>query len=142
MASTQNGKAVNLIAGEDLRGDEFEILQIEDDGGIGKVIKATGVTNTVIGVLAEAPRTDATTDGESVPVALIAAGGVLKMKAGGTVTAGGLVVPDTTAGRVVTVANVGALAVDSMAIGVALQTGIDGDILEVLVGYIAAPHSA
>lgn len=142
MASTQNAKAVNLIAGEDLRGDLHEILQIEDDGGVGKVIKATGVTNTVIGVLAEEPRTDATTDGESVVVALIASGGILKMKAGGTVTAGDLVVPDTDAGRVVTVADAASLADNSMAIGVALETGVDGDILPVLVGNIAVPHAA
>lgn len=142
MASTQNGKAVNLIAGEDLRGDFGEILQIEDDGDVGKVIKATAVTNTVIGVLAEEPRTDVTTDGETVPVALIASGGVLKMKAGATITAGQLIVPDVTAGRVAGVANVGALAVDSMAIGVALESAVDGDLFEVLVGNIAAPHSA
>ncbi len=142
MASTQNGKAVNLIAGQDLRGDFAEILQIEDDSNVGKVIKATAVANTVIGVLAEEPRTDATTDGEVVPVALIAAGGVLKMKAGATITAGQIIVPDTTAGRVAGVANAAALAADSMGIGVALESAVDGDIFEVLAMVVAAPHSA
>lgn len=140
MASVQSTKAVNMIAGEDLRGDLHEILQVEDDGGVGKVIKATAVTQTVIGMLGEEPRTDETTDGETVPVVLLQ--GIVKMKAGGTVTAGDLIVPDSTAGRVVTVANIGALAVDSMAIGVALTTGVDSDIVEVLAMPIAAPHSA
>ena len=133
MASTQNGKAVNLIAGEDLRGDVYELLQVENDAGVGKVIKTTAVTNSPIGVLAEEPRTDVTTDGESVPVALIAAGGVLKMKAGATITAGQLIVPDVTAGRVAGVANQAALVADSTAIGIALESAVDGDIFEVLV---------
>lgn len=142
MASMQNGKAVNLIAGEDLRGDVFEILQVENDGGVGKVIKATAVANTVVGILAEDPDSTATTDGETVPVALIAAGGVLKVKAGATITAGQLLVPDTTAGRVAGVASAAALAADSMAIGIALESAVDGDIFEMLAMPIAAPHSA
>lgn len=147
MASSQHTKAVNLIAGEDLRigqsaGGLYSLLQIEDDSDVGKVIKTTAVTNTPIGILAEEPRTDATTDGETVPVVLISAGGVGKLRAGATITAGQLIVPDVTAGRVAGVANVGALAVDSMAIGVALESAVDGDIFEVLLGPIAAPHTA
>ena len=138
--SYESTKAVNMIAGEDLRGDVFEILQIENDGGVGKVIKATAVTQTVIGVLGEEPRSDATTDGETVPVVLLQ--GIVMMKAGAAITAGQLIVPDVTAGRVAGVANVGALAVDSMAIGVALESAADGDIFRVLAMPIAAPHSA
>lgn len=146
MASYQNTKAVNLIAGEDLRigqaaGGLYSLLQIENDGGVGKVIKCTAVTETCIGILAEEPRTDATTDGETVPVVLISAGGVGKLRAGATITAGQLIVPDVTAGRVAGVANVGALAVDSMAVGIALESAVDGDIFSVLLGPIAAPHS-
>lgn len=141
MASYQNVKAVNLIAGEDLRGDVYELLQIENDAGVGKVIKTTAVTETPIGILAEEPSADFSTDGYTVPVVLIASGGVAKVKAGGTITAGQLIVPDTTTGRVAGVANVGALAADSMAIGVALESAVDGDIFEVLLSPIAAPHS-
>lgn len=140
MASAQSTTAVNMIAGEDLRGDVYELLQVENDGDVGKVIKTTAVTNTPIGVLAEEPRTDATTDGETVPVVLLQ--GVVKMKAGATITAGQLIVPDVTAGRVAGVANVGALAADSMAVGVAMESAVDGDIFEVLAMPIAAPHSA
>ncbi len=140
MASSQATRAVNMIAGEDLRGDLHEILQIEDDSNVGKVIKATAVANTVIGVLAENPDSVATTDGEIVPVVLLQ--GIVKVKAGATITAGQLIVPDTTAGRVAGVANAAALAADSMAIGVALQSAVDGDIFEMLSMPIAAPHSA
>lgn len=140
MASFETARAVNLIAGEDLRGDLYEILQIENDGGVGKVIKATAVTETVVGILAEEPRSDATTDGENVPVVMLE--GVVKVKAGATITAGELIVPDVTAGRVTGVANVGPLADDSMAIGIALKSAVDGEIFEMLAMTIAAPHSA
>ncbi len=140
MALHESAKAVNMIAGEDLRSDVYEILKVEDDSGTGKVIKATGVTDTVIGILGENPRTDVTTDGLTVPVVLLE--GIVKLKSGGTVTAGGLVVPDSTAGRVVTVANVGALANDSMAIGIALETVADDEIFSMLAMPISAPHQA
>lgn len=140
MAATQATRSVNLIAGEDLRGDLYEILQIENDGGVGKVVKATAVANTVIGILAEDPRADVTTDGLSVPVALLE--GVVKVKAGATITAGQLIVPDATAGRVAGVTGAAALAADSMAIGIALESAVDGDIFRVLAMSIAAPHSA
>ncbi len=140
MATQVNVITISMIAGEDLRGDQFEILQVEDDGGDGRVIKATAVANTVIGVLNNEPDAAATTDGSVVSVALLS--GIVKVKSGGTVTAGDLVVPDTTTGRVVTVANAAALAADSMAIGVALETAADGQIFPMLAMPIAAPHSA
>ncbi len=140
MASAQSTKAVNMIAGEDLRGDLFEILQVEDDSNVGKVIKATAVADTVIGILAEEPDPDATTDGLTVPVVLLQ--GIVKVKAGASITAGQLIVPDATAGRVAGVADVGSLADNSMAIGVALESAVDGDIFEILAMPIAAPHVA
>jgi len=142
MKGFQNVKVVNMIAGEDLRGDVYELLHVENDGDVGKVIKTTAVTNSPIGVLAEEPRTDVTTDGLAVPVAVIGAGGIGLMKAGASVTAGQLIVPDTTAGRVAGVTGVGALAVDSMAVGIALESAADGDIFPVLFMTVAAPHSA
>ncbi len=139
MALSESAKAVNMIAGEDLRSDVYEVLKVENDGGVGKVIKASVILDTIIGVLGEDPNASITTDGLTVPVVLLK--GVVKLKAGGTVTAGGLVIVDTgTPGRVVTVTNVGALADNSMAIGVALQTVADGEIFSMLAMPIAAPH--
>ena len=77
-----------------------------------------------------------------MPVAIIGGGGILKIKAGGAITAGQLVVPSATAGRVDGVADIGSLADDQMAIGVALEDAADGDIFSVLAQTIAAPHSA
>jgi len=145
MAGSQNTKAVNLIAGQDLRiataGGIYSLLQFEDDSNVAKVIKCTAVANTCIGILAEEPRDDVTTDGLTVSVVLVGAGGVGLVRAGATITAGQLIVPDATAGRVAGVANAAALAADSMAVGIALVSAVDGDIFQVLLMPIAAPHS-
>ncbi len=140
MASIENTSAVNMIAGEDLRTEVGSILTIEDDSDVGKVVKATAVTDTVVGYLAEDPDSSATTDGQTVPMGLLT--GKVKLIAGATITAGQLIVPDVTAGRVAGVTGVGGLADDSMAIGVALVSAVDGDIFSVLAMPISAPHSA
>lgn len=136
--SYESTQAVTLIAGEDLRGDVFKLLQLENDGGVAKVIKTTAVTDTTIGILAEEPDAAATTDGQAVSVVLLGSGGRAMVKAGATITAGQLVVADATAGRVAGVANIAALVADSMAIGVALESAVDGDIFEVLLQPISS----
>lgn len=139
--SYEKASAVNMIAGEDLRGDLFELLTIENDGDVGKVIKAASATAIGVGVLAEEPRADASTDGENVPVVILD-GSIVLMKAGGAITAGNIVVPTTTAGRVGGVAGTGALADDQMGVGIALESAVDGDVFQVLGMPIAAPHAA
>lgn len=131
--SYESTRAVTLIAGEDLRSDVFELLQFENDSGVAKVIKTTAVTDAAIGILAENPRSDVTTDGEAIAVVMLAGGGRAMLKAGATITAGQLVVADTTPGRVAGVADIAALVADSMAIGIALESAVDGDIFEVLL---------
>lgn len=139
MASTQNIKAVNLIAGEDLRSGFALLLTTENDGGTTKVIKTTAVTETPVGILAEDPSADFDTDGFGVPVVLIGGGGVAKVTAGGTITAGQLLVADAvTAGRVVGVADQAALVADSTSIGVALTSAVAGDIFEVLLQVLTS----
>ncbi len=130
MATTESTINVNLIAGEDLRGDLHSILQIEDDAGVGKVIKATAVTNSTIGILAEEPDSAATTDGSAVSVMVLQ--GIVTVLAGATITAGQLIVPDATAGRVAGVANQAALVADATAIGIALESAVDGDVFRML----------
>lgn len=136
MASTQKGIAVNLVAGEDLNGDFAEVVAVNSSG---RVIKTTAATDVIVGVVAEDPgRT--TVDGEDrVPIALIGGGGVLKMKAGATINAGDIIVPDTDAGRVAGVANIAALVANQMGVGYALEAAVDGDIFEVLVMSVSGP---
>ena len=100
MASYQAIKVVTLPAGEDLTGDYAEIVKIN---ATGQVVKVTAVTDVTVGVLAESAPSSAT--GQGVSVALIAAGGVLKMKAGAVIAAGNLIIPHATDGAVAGKAN-------------------------------------
>ena len=139
MPGMQNNKVVNLIAGEDLRGALNLALTFENDGGVAKVIKAAVATDVIIGTLVEEPRSDATTDGLTVPVALLT--GVVEMVAQGAITAGEIIIPTATAGKVEGVANTGALAVDQMGVGIAMESAVANDVFRVLAMPIAAPHS-
>lgn len=138
MSNTQAAFAVNLVVGEDLNGDYGEVLALNT---VGQVIKASTATSAIIGVLAEDPKRTTTAGVDSVPVALIGKGGVLRMKAGAAITAGQVIVPDATSGRVAGVANIGALAADQMGVGFALEAAADGQLLEVLAMTVAGPHS-
>lgn len=130
MSYSESMKVVNLIAGEDLSDDIYSLVYIENDSNVGKVIKTTGPTQTPVGVLMESLDATSGADGRIVPVALLH--GVVPVKAGGSITAGQLLVADTDAGRVVGVANQAALAADTVAVGVALVSAVDGDIFPML----------
>lgn len=131
-------KNVSMTAGEDLSGDVAESLKVN---GSGQVVKTTGATDVIVGVLAEEPADSAV--GTSVQVTPIGAGGIIGMKAGGAITAGQLIVPDaTTNGTVAGVANIGSLADDQMAVGIALSAASSGDIVSVLAQTVTGPHSA
>lgn len=132
MATYQSPSVVTLTAGEDLRNCVNHLLTFENDNGIMKVIQATAPTQVAVGVLNMNPRGDVSTDGLSVPVALLSSSGPLPMRAGGNVTAGQLLVSDTDAGRVVGVANLDAIAAKSMAVGVALESAADGEYFNAL----------
>lgn len=129
--SYESTRAVNLPAGEDLRNNLFHLVKLVNSGGRAVVQKTTAATDVGVGVLAEEPRKDAATTGENVPVVLLD-GGRTQMRAAGTITAGQYVVPSTTAGRV---NGVTALAASQVAVGIALQSAVAGDIFDVL-GYI------
>ena len=138
MANYQSCKVVTLIAGEDLRNDYAEVLTINSSG---QVVKTNSATDHIVGVLAENPNRDIDTTSSSVPVAIIGSGGITNMKAGAIITAGQLIVPSATSGRVASVDDIGGLAEDQMAVGIALEGASDGDIFSVLAQTIAAPHS-
>ena len=134
MANYQSCKTVSLPAGEDLRGDFAEALTINASG---QVVKTSAAANVIVGALAEEP--SISTAGVAVAVALIGGGGVLKMKAGATITAGQLIVASATAGRVAGVADIAGLAANQMAAGMALEAAAAGDIFSVLAQTIAGP---
>lgn len=142
--NTKSATIVSMLAGESLDGDIYEILTVENDGGVAKVVKSTAATQVIVGVLAEDLGSTLAADGKVVPVYTIAHGGIIPMKAGHAVTAGEIAVSygATTPGTIDGVANLGALGVDQMGIGIILESGVAGDIVSVLAMPIAAPHTA
>ncbi len=123
MANVNAAKAISLPAGEDLRGNFAEVLTVNASG---QVVKASE-SDVIVGALAEEPAV--ATVGTSVPVALVGGGGKLKMKADAAITAGDLIVPSATPGRVAGTTTPGA---NQTPIGIALESAVNGDLFEVL----------
>lgn len=136
--SYESTKAVNLPAGEDLRGNVFHLVKLVNSSGKAVVQKTTAATDLGIGVVAEEPRKDQASTGENVPVVMLDGGRVM-MRAAGTITAGQFVVPSTTAGRV---NGVTTLVASQIAVGIALESAVAGDIFEVLGLVIPKPLNA
>ena len=141
MASTQAGKAVNMIAGEDLNGDLYEALTVNASG---QVVKVTAATDVIVGFLAEDPGRTTAAGTDTVPVAIVGGGGVLNAKAGAAITAGQIVVSHgaTTVGTVAGVTGLAGLAADIMGAGIALEAATAaGDIIAVLAMPLAGANS-
>lgn len=131
-------RAINLPAGEDLRGNVFHLLKLVNSSGRAVLQKTTAATDLGLCVLAEEPRKDIATTGENVPVVMLD-GSRTQMRAAGTITAGQFVVPSTTAGRV---NGVTALVASQIAVGVALQSAVAGDVFDVMGYVIPKPLNA
>jgi len=129
MATHQATEAVTLVAESAIT--VSRALEVTSSG---TVQHASAQTDAIVGVAAESVAA-----GDSVGVTLLK--GVCEMEAGGTITAGQLVVAAAT-GTVTGVASLAAVPVDSMAIGVALDGASSGDIFRVLALPLAAPHTA
>lgn len=141
MAIFNGTNSYTLTAGEDLRTDGIgTMLKLENDGGVAKVIKVTATTDTPVGFLAEVPDQDISSDGE--PVAVVTFGPTCKGIAGATITAGQLLISDATAGRLTGVADQDALAANVTAVGVALESGVDGQVIEFLMQLMTSSASA
>ena len=137
MSTFQACTVVSMVCGQNLSGDQYEALHINTSG---QVVKQTTTDHIVCGILAENPGTTAA--GDRVLIALIAAGGIMKGKAGGAITAGQILIPDTTDGRIAGIGGIGGLGVDHMAFGIALEAAADGQIFSFLAMPIGGPHSA
>lgn len=135
MASFNNVKADTFIADSSiLTGDIYRLVKITGANTIGRNVLAV---NTPIGVLAEDPAPSGAAGAaqdpilQALPVDLLGGGGRFKVKAGGTITVGQLLISDT-AGRVLGVANQAALAADVTAVGVAVTAGAINEIIEMM----------
>ena len=113
--STNTYKAATDFAVEDLG----KLVRISAADTVSIV---DAVTQTPIGVLAEAPAKA----GQAVPVARLQ--GIIKVRAGGAVTAGQLAVPAAD-GRVTGVADINSIPADTMSVGVFNAGGAAGDLI-------------
>lgn len=129
MATDQSVECISLVAGEDLNDDTFKLLTLNSSG---RAILATAVNQPIVGVLAENPKINAVGDnsnGRVVSVAILK--GVIKVLAGGTVTAGNCAIWGTGAVAVDGGA-LSAVAADSMVIGVFKESGVINQVVEVI----------
>lgn len=123
MATYDQGKTITLPAGENLDGDIYETVKINSSGG---VIKTTATTDLAIGVLAENP--GPTVAGDIVTVAVFGGGGILKAKAAEAITAGEIIAPSDTAGRVDGHPGLSSLVDNRLGLGVATQSAVAGEV--------------
>lgn len=133
MSSSETNLALTLIADSSiLTGDIYRLVKITGNDIFGRSVLAV---NSPVGVLGENPAgPDAAGQAQdpilqSLPVTLLV--GRVKVKAGGNITAGQLLISDT-AGRVLGVTDVASLAADVTAVGIALKGGAINEIIEML----------
>ena len=122
MSASENAMSLSLLAGAAFVADDFgKCVEVSADN---EVTLADGVTDTIVGILGSAPAAQ----GDVVPVITLN-GARGKVKAGGTITAGQILVPAAD-GEVTGVANVAALAAGQMGVGIALEGAVDQQIFE------------
>ncbi len=122
MGASENAMSLSMIAGAAFaEGDFGKCLEVSADNTVTLV---DGLTDTVVGLLGSAPAAQ----GDTVPVVPLNAGR-LKFHAGGAITAGQILVPAADA-RVTGVANIDAIGVNVMGVGVALEDAVAGQIFE------------
>ena len=133
MASSNASMGVPLIAGAAFTAADFgKLVKIS---AARTVTLVSALTDTVAGVLAQAPAAS----GESVTIAQLQ--GIIKVQAGATITVGHILIPATD-GQVTGVATIDALGANIMGIGIALEGGADGEIIEALAMPLTSAASA
>ena len=119
MATEQKMQVVSIPANTDLSAKQYYMVGITNASGTGQVSLATE-GGDVVGVLQNVPNL-------AGRAAEVAVGGVCKCIAGGSITAGNRVSPDSN-GKATAVGSA-----DDYAFGVALQTASSGDIFTLLI---------
>lgn len=134
MASSEANRAVTRIADSSiLTGDIYKLVKVTGENTVGRAVAAT---DSPIGVLGENPAPAGPAGNaqvpvlQALPVTLLASGGTVKVKAGGTIPAGNLVVADANGDGVDGGADQAALAADVVAAGIALEAAVVGQIFE------------
>ena len=140
MATFNTAPMFTGIAGEALAATDYgRLLKFEDDGGEARVIKATALTDPIVGIYAE---NGAHADGDPVSFWALGNGGVVKCRAGEAIKAGDIVATGTDA-RVIGIGTTSALGTlaniptGGMAIGFALETAAVNQVIPVMLQSLA-----
>jgi hypothetical protein len=122
MSAYENIKTLSAIAGSDFTGDICKLVMFEAAGHPPQVELTDAATADPFGVI-----TSEAESGQVCQIQDISSGGYGKVKAGGSITAGQVLIP--AAGGLVTGTTKAALADGVTAIGIALTAGDSGDII-------------
>lgn len=126
MATYESVTTINRIAGEDLRGGIFSLLTPVNIGGVSQLVKTTDPTQVAVGILAEDPCDQVSTEGLGIPVTLLE--GQVLLKAGAAISAAQFLIPSSdTPG---TVTGVTEIPDGATVVGIADHDAIAGDIIE------------
>lgn len=137
MSTTQSACTITLPAEGNLKDKLYHALTLNSNG---RVEEANAATELVVGILFIDPNRD-TADDDPVTVMDIAAGGIGLVKAQSAITAGQLLVPTTTAGKV-DGKNKGSLNNDEVPFGIALEAAAAADeIIRFKAGYYSSEKS-
>ena len=133
MATTEGACSLSLLAGAAfVAADLGKLVTIS---GANTVSIVSGLTDTVAGVLGQSPAAQ----GEEI--AVLELRGRIKVRAGGSVSAGQIAVPAAN-GKITGVASIDALGANVMGIGIILESGVDEQIVEVLAMPLTSAASA
>ena len=122
MSAFEAVKTLSCIAGSDFTGDIYKLVVFDAAGHPPTVELSAAAGDDPIGVI-----TMEAESGQVCSMMDLAAGGIGKVKAGGSITAGQVLIP--AAGGLVTGTTKAALADGVTAIGIALTAGDSGDVI-------------
>lgn len=131
MSSYEANKCITMLAGSDFTGDLFKLVEVS---AAGTVDLTNATTDAAVGVIGEE-----VTAGLPTKITLLQ--GIVKVKLGGTVTVGQLLIP-TAAGLVTGVAGIANIPANSMSVGIATKGGAINEVGEMLAMPLSSPAAS
>lgn len=116
-----NSRLLSFKAGADLSASMYKLVKLDSNGDI--VLSANN--DLVVGVLQSQPK--------SGEVGAVAIGETSKVKLGGTVAIGNKVISDANGNAILRPTPAVGQTVHYNVVGIALEAGVSGDIIEVLI---------
>lgn len=128
MASFENAESISVVAATDFTGDLHKLANITAANTADVADLATDIVAGIIG--------EEVLLGQEVPLVMLK--GRVKVLAGGVVTAGQICHISGTTGGVETVATIVLIPANTQGLGIALSSGVAGEVVEMLAMPIGA----